>query len=114
MFTIFLSLKLFLPRLPQPFSIFLRTDNAASLHACLTFKAKSPLLTHLTAEFLLELLCHGWTPPTGEHIAGVLNDTADALSRGEVPPHLAQVKRIPAFIRHVSIFRAWPYAAASS
>lgn len=71
MYTIFLSLKLFLPLLPQPFAIFLRADNSASLHACLTFKAKSPLLTHLTAEFLLEFLWRGWTPPSGEHVAGV-------------------------------------------
>lgn len=78
MYTIFLSLKVFLPLVLQPFAIFLRTDNSASLHACLTYKAKSPLLTHLTAEFMLEFLCNGWIPPRGEHVAGVLNDTADS------------------------------------
>ena len=110
MYTIFLSLKFFSPLVPQPFAIFLRTDNSASLHACLTFKAKSPLLTHLTAEFLLEFLCNGWIPPRGERVAGVLNDTADSLSRGEVPASLTQAKRVEVLPRTIHMFRAWPYA----
>ena len=64
---------------------FLQTDNSAALQAALEFKAKSPLLTYIASELTVTLAAFNVAPLWGEHLPGVLNDVADALSRGSVP-----------------------------
>ena len=108
MFALFLSVKLFSKELVQPFAFYLRTDNTAALQAALEYKAKSPILVQLTVETMLEAHALGWPCLQGRHIQGVLNDTADRLSRGEVPPVLfcATQVPVPPFTRE--LFRGWP------
>lgn len=108
MFALFLSVKVFQEDLSQPFAFFIRTDNSAALQAALEYKAKSPLLVQLTVELMLEAYARGWPCLKGRHIQGVLNDTADKLSRGEVPPCLVNIPQVQLPPFNSSLFQAWP------
>lgn len=102
------SLKVFPSKLGYPAQYFIRSDNVAALQAALNFKAKSPLMTQLVVEIILELESQGLGELTGRHLAGLLNDVADKLSRGEVPSECAHASVIHLPVRDQTFFRAWP------
>lgn len=110
LFAIFLSVKFFARVIHQPFAFFVRSDNTAALRAALEYRSKSPLLVQLTIEVMLEAHARDWPRLQGRHIQGLLNDTADLLSRGEVPPCLTATPRVSVGPFDCSLFRAWPDA----
>lgn len=76
--------------------------------AALRRDAESPLMTQLVVEIILELESQGLGELTGRHLAGLLNDVADKLSRGEVPSECAHASVIHLPVRDQTFFRAWP------
>ena len=72
------------------YRVFLRSDNAATLLAALSFTSKSPYLTRLAGELILELEFLELPPLEGRHVRGLLNTIADSLSRGEIPSDFAR------------------------
>ena len=79
-----MSAKKFAGQIAHPFRFFIRADNVSALHSALTYKSSSPLLTRLVAELALEQEVNNRPALEGRHLRGLLNDTADKLSRGEV------------------------------
>ena len=107
LFAIFISLKVFTEVVNYPCQIFLRTDNVSALIAALDFKAKSPIMNQLAAEISLQIEALNLNL-NGSHIAGLLNDTADKLSRGQVPLCCKAAVCLDTSQRSRSWFRAWP------
>ena len=95
-----------------PSAILFRADNTSTLAATLELRGRSPIMALVAADLALELealqVPHIW----GQHVAGILNDIADRLSRmSELPelPHvLTNVHRVPVPRRDRSFYRSWP------
>ena len=77
------------------------------MHSALTYKSSSPLLIRLVAESALEQEVNNRPALGGRHLRGLLNDTADKLSRGEVVDALLGIPQLH-FNRDRTLFRAWP------
>ena len=106
-FALLLSVKKFAEQIAHPFRFFIRADNVSALHSALTYKSSSPLLTRLVAELALEQEVNNRPALEGRHLRGLLNDTADKLSRGEVVDTLLGIPQLH-FNRDRTLFRAWP------
>ena len=97
-----------------PAQVWLRADNTGTLIAATRLKASSPLLVQLAAEFGLELSAQGLACVWGDHVPGVLNTTADHLSRmtspdgpSDLPPVLRGAQHVVAPRRDNTFYRAW-------
>lgn len=61
--------------------ILLRTDNAATVSAAMDHRAKSSLMVQLAAEMSMQMEVYQLQQLKAEHVLGVSNKIADALSR---------------------------------
>ena len=88
-----------------------RSDNTATLHTALRYKASSPIMAQLAAEICLEVEFQGLVHVIPQHLAGVLNIIPDKLSRlhtKQFPPPLLRVERVAVPPRDRTFYRAWP------
>lgn len=96
----------------HPVQVILRTDNMAVIHAVNELRARSPIMTQLTAEISMQVELLQLLPLQAQHVPGVLNKIADSLSRQSteqsVPWQLQHSRCIPAPQRTAKDFRAWP------
>lgn len=107
---ILMCIKVFPPFLKEKCQLFFRADNVAALQAALEFKAHSPIMALLAGEVALELEHLDLPELQGRHLAGLLNDTADKLSRGQIPLTCASASRVDVVAIDGDFFRAWPQA----
>ena len=66
-------------------SVAVRGDNVTMLTMVLHFKGTSTALNIIAREVALDVAASSYRPLIAEHIAGVANVTADALSRLHMP-----------------------------
>jgi hypothetical protein len=66
-------------------TVAVRGDNVTMLSMVLHFKGSTPALATIARELALEIAAAAYRPILAEHIPGVANVTADALSRAFVP-----------------------------
>lgn len=91
--------------------VVLRCDNTSVLRAAFAYKASSPIMAQLTAELALELEAQQVKQVVPQHVAGILNGIADALSRphsAAVPTVLHACQRCEVPRRPRAYYRAWP------
>ena len=95
-----------------------RSDSCAALRLAGKLASASPLLNSIGAEMALELEALDVDELVTEHIPGVLNALADALSRihqpgkaGEVPDQLLCAKRKRIDFHADSFWQAWTASA---
>ena len=88
----------------------LQADSRAALGAAVHLTSPVPVLNELAQEVALELEAAGLEVVAGEHLRGLLNVEADALSRlaegAEVPPRLRGTPRSVAPPRGNSFYKA--------
>ena len=71
-----------------------KSDSLSALHAFVKLVAHAPLLNQLTKELALELAEFSHPLMTYEHIPGITNTLADALSRDRVPECLVGLPQL--------------------
>ena len=77
-----ISVRLWLPRYAtQRVTVRVRGDNVASLQMAAKMQPKSPALGVVARELALDLSMASYSIDLVEHIAGITNGVADALSR---------------------------------
>ena len=104
------------------FRLALRSDNLGALSIFSAVNGKSSGMNLVAREFALDLGEGVFTPELIQHVPGVMNKTADALSRKTDPVHV-KTWVTPAFLRHAKLMtvpprdakwwrsKAWPGSA---
>ena len=96
----------------EPAKIVIQTDNMAAITTAMKLSSPKPLMNALAGELSLRLEQLQCSIKIAEHIPGLLDFVADALSRLEagkrLPESLATARRFSAPSRADSFFRAWP------
>ena len=89
-----------------------QTDNSANIAAAMKLSSPKPLMNALAGELSLRLEVLQGHLEFMEHIPGLMNVIADALSRLEagksLPPSLMTARRFPAPSRTGNFYIAWP------
>ena len=109
--TVVVSVRIWAPFLKGNLAeVHVQADSMPALGAAVKLTSSAPMLNELAMELSLALESVGAEVAFGEHIRGVLNVEADALSRleegAELPVRLRYVPRSKAPARHES----WYYA----
>lgn len=94
-----------------PAGILLKTDNTATLQAAMELRGKSVLMAQLASEVALEIEAIQVPYLWGQHVAGILNDIADKLSRmhehSAVPAELSDAECVTGPLRTVDFYKSW-------
>ena len=90
----------------------IQTDNTAAISAAMKLSSPKPVMNALAGELALRMEQARATLSLAEHIPGVLNFVADALSRlgagSRLPVSLAAARRFEAPGRGRDFWLAWP------
>ena len=115
--TLVVSVRVWAPLLKGDLAeVRVQADSMPALGAAVKMTSPAPILNELAMELALALGCIGAEVAIGEHIRGVLNVEADALSRlwegADLPVRLRCVHRTIAPMRHESWYHALCFGRA--
>ena len=95
------AVRLWLPAFSRErITVFVRSDNLSALQMAAKMQPKSKALGVVARELALDLSCASYSLDFAQHVAGVTNGIADALSRRLQPgksfslPHLLKDARL--------------------